>query len=236
MHDCQRFREDWIAGVAEDFGTCQDCRSFCDDARLLLQAVDGATPALPDLSETYWDRFDDRLVAGLKRENASRTYRFFWKWGSATAAAAALAVVIWSGMPMPRPVEDSAKATPEIEFSNDHIKDLNPTVVAFLGQSELFLRSFTKMDPAYQEELQDAQSRAKQALSEINRQKMRAADFAPVRIALDEYENFLRDIKNVDSARDIADIQVRIRKSGLIANMTAYQPQVMLMAGGRQRL
>src|SRR5678815_3116534 len=101
MHDCQRFREDWIAGVAEDFGTCQDCRSFCDDARLLLQAVDGATPALPDLSETYWDRFDDRLVAGLKRENASRTYRFFWKWGSATAAAAALAAVSYTHLTLP---------------------------------------------------------------------------------------------------------------------------------------
>jgi hypothetical protein len=37
--------------------------------------------------------------------------------------------------------------TPEIEFVEDHITELNPTVVTFLGQSELFLRSFTKIDP-----------------------------------------------------------------------------------------
>jgi hypothetical protein len=123
---------------------------------------------------------------------------------------------------------------PEIEFVDDHIQGLTPTVVAFLGQSELFLRNFTKIDPSYKEDLQDAQARARQGLSEIETQKMRAADFAPVRIALDEYEGVLRDIKNLDSdsgsADDVADIQSLIRSSGLIASMKAYQPQVMLVS------
>ena len=30
MHDCQRFREDWTAGLVEDFGGCEDCRGFCE--------------------------------------------------------------------------------------------------------------------------------------------------------------------------------------------------------------
>jgi hypothetical protein len=238
MHDCQRFREDWIAGLAEDGGDCEPCRSFCEDARLLLQAVEGATPPVPELSEPYWDRFDDRLRWGLVQENASRTHRLYWRWSGVAAAAAALAVVInWGGLRIDQPAVESvenAKATPQIEFVDDHIKDLNPTVVAFLGQSELFLRSFTKIDPSYDEDLRDARSRAKQDLAEIETQKLRAADFAPARIALDEYENFLRDIKNVDSARDITDIQTRIRRSGLIANMKAYQPQVIMVAGGKR--
>src|SRR5262245_54563636 len=194
MHDCQRFREDWIAGLTEEAGDCEPCRSFCEDARLLLQAVDGATPPVPELSEPYWDRFDDRLRWGLVQENATRTHQLYWKWSGAAAVAATVAVVIsWSGLVrIPPPAQ--AKATPQIEFVDDHIKGLNSTVVAFLGQSELFLRSFTKIDPSREEELQDAQLRAKEALAEIERQKLRAADFAPVRIALDEYENLLRDI------------------------------------------
>ena len=235
MHDCQRFREDWIAGLAEDVGDCEPCRTFCEDARLLLQAVDGATPPLPELSEPYWDRFDDRLRWGLVQENAARRHQLYWKWSMAAAVAALAVVLSWGAMRMSLPLMETAKAAPQIEFVDDHIKDLNPTVVAFLGQSELFLRSFTKIDPSYQEDLQEAQSRAKQALTEIEKQKVRAADFAPVRIALDEYENFLRDIKNVDSD-GVSDIQTRIRKSGLIANMKAYQPQVILVTGGRRQL
>ncbi len=101
--------------------------------------------------------------------------------------------------------------------------------MAFLGQSELFLRSFTKIDPSYKEDVQDARDRAREDLAEIERQKLRAADFTPVQMALDEYESFLRDIKNLDSANDIGDIQTRIRRSGLIANMTAYQPRMILV-------
>jgi len=50
-------------------------------------------------------------------------------------------------------------------------------------------------------------------------------------MALDEYENYLREIKNADSAPDIVEIQTRIRGSGLIANMKAYQPQPILVDG-----
>jgi len=235
MHDCQRFREDWIVGLTEDAGECELCRSFCEDSRLILQAIEAATPPVPQLSTTFWDQFDDQVRAGLVMENTSRMHRFYWKW-SAVAATAVIAVgVSWAGMRTYGPF-GTAKAASQIEFVDDHIKGLNPTVVDFLGQSELFLRTVTKIDPSFEEDLQDARSRAKEGLSEIERQKLRAADFAPVQMALDEYEDFLREIKNVDSAGELADIQTRIRKSGLIANMDAYQPQVIFVAGGRQHL
>ena len=236
MHDCQRFREDWIAGLTEDFGDCESCRNFCEDSRLILQSIEGASQPVPELSEIYWDRFDDRLRSGLVMENTTRRHRLYWRWSMATAAAAMALVITWSAMPTSQPVQNTAQAAPHIEFTEDHIKGLNPTVVDFLGQSELFLRTFTKIDPSFEEDLQDAQSRAKDGLAEIGTQKLRAADFVPVRIALDEYERLLREIKNADSPTDIADIQSRIEKSGLIANMKAYQPHSIMVAAGRQRL
>jgi len=227
MHDCQRFREDWVAGLAKDFGDCKECLSFCDEAQFILLAAN-AKP-IPELSEAFWDRYDDRLRDKL--EDASRSYRFYWKWAATAAAAAVIAVVMtWGGMRNSQPTPEDAKATPRIELVDDHIKGLNPTIVPFLAQSELFLRNFTKIDPSYKEDLQDAQTRAKRGLAEIKTQKLRAADFGPVRIALDEYESVLRDIKNVDSADDVAEIQAVIRNSGLIASMRAYQPQIMLVS------
>ena len=241
MHDCQRFREDWIAGSAEaadqeapqEVMDCQECRSFCDEATIILQATE-AQP-VPEFAEAYWERYDDRLRVQLFLENASRRRQFYWKWSTITAAAAAIVLVLaWGGMRLATPPVETATTAPEIEFVDAHIRGLNPTVVAFLGQSELFLRNFTKIDPSYsyKEDLQEAQARAKQGLAQIESQKERAGNFAPVRIALDEYESVLRDIKNLDSdsADDVVDIQSLIRSSGLIASMKAYQPQVMLVS------
>jgi hypothetical protein len=231
MHDCQRFREDWIGGSSEEAGDCQACRSFCEDAQMILQAIDGAAPPIPELHEAYWNGFDDRLRARLLRENALRTRRFCLQWSAVATVAAAIALVMtWGGLRMSQPVDEAMATAPQVEFVDDHIQGLNPTVVTFLGQSELFLRSFTKIDPSYEEDVEDAQFQAKENLAEIERQKLRAADFAPVQMALDEYESFLRDIKNLDSVNDIGDIQTRIQSSGLIANMTAFQPQMILVS------
>jgi hypothetical protein len=230
MHDCQKFREDWLVNPAEGFGDCESCRTFCGEAEFILQATSGESQPVPDFAEAYWDRFEDRLRAQLVRENAARAWRFYWKWSTAGAAAAAIIVVItWSGLRAVPPISQTASAAPQVEIVDDHIKGLNPSVVTFLGHSELFLRSVTKIEPSHEEDLRDARSKAKQDLAEIDRQKLRAADFAPVRMALDEYENVLRDIKNIDSSKDVTEIQGRIRRSGLIASMQAYQPQVVLV-------
>ena len=235
MHDCQRFREDWVAGFAKESVDCEECRIFCEEAQFILQATE-AKP-IPDLSETYWDRYDDRLRDRL--ESASQTYRLYWKWSTAAAAAAITIVITWGGMRELRPTVDDltaeakadASRTPQIELVDDHIKGLNPTVVSFLAQSELYLRDFTKIEPGTEDlqDLQEAQARAKHVLADIQTQRLRTADFVPVGIALDEYESVLRDIKNLESPDDVAQIQAVIRNSGLIASMRAYQPQVVLV-------
>jgi hypothetical protein len=227
MHDCQKFREDWVAGSGEVFGDCETCRSFCEEAGLILQAAE--SQPIPELAEAYWDRFDDRLHGRLVRENASRMYRSYWKWSAVAAAAVIVVALSWGRTPISRPVAEPETSAPRIEFADDHIRGLNPTVVNFLGHSELFLRNFTKIEPSYKQDLKDAQIQAQEDLAEIEKQKLRAADFVPVRIALDEYESVLRDIKNLDSPADIAGIQGRIRSTGLIANMSAYQPHVVLV-------
>ena len=228
MHDCQRFREDWIAGSAEDFGDCVECRNFCQEAQVILQAT--AAQPIPEFAEAYWDHFEDRLRSKLMSENRSAS-RVYWKWSAALAAAAALAVVVtWGTLRETKPdVEDAASAS-QIEMNDDHIKGLDPMVVEYLEQSELFLRNFTKIEPSYVEDLDDSRARAKESLLEIGEQRQLAGNFAPVRIALDEYENVLREIKNVNAGEDLADLQTRIRRNGLIANLKAYQPHAMLVS------
>jgi len=65
---------------------------------------------------------------------------------------------------------------------------------------------------------------------EIGEQKDLAGNFAPVRMTLDEYENVLREIKNMGSSEELVDLQKRILANGLIANLKAYQPQVLLVS------
>ena len=132
----------------------------------------------------------------------------------------------YSWVSLRNPARESAEV--RISFDDNHFEGLDRRVVAFLRQSELDLRNFTKIDPSFTEEIEDARNRASRSLEKITEQKKATGDFAPVQITLNEYESILREIKNLDSAEDIADIQMRIRRNGLIANLKAYQPRVIL--------
>ena len=75
----------------------------------------------------------------------------------------------------------------------------------------------------------DAKQVAGGQLVDIAQRKEAAADVPPVVDAIETYETILRDLRNLDersAAEDIADIQSRIQKNGLIANMKAFQPSV----------
>jgi hypothetical protein len=223
MHDCRRFREAWVLGTAEGPVDCEECRNFREEAGAILLAAADAAPPVPEFPEEYWNRLDHRLREMLIQENASRFSHAWWKWSAVAAAAAVAVFVAWGTTRPARPVE------PQIKIVEDHIQGLDPMVVAFLGRSELFLRNFTKIDRSYMEDLDDSRDRAKRSLMEIGEEKKLAGNFAPVRITLDEYDNVLREIKNLDSSEELTDLQTRIVASGLIANMKAYQPQVMLV-------
>jgi hypothetical protein len=227
MHDCQKFREEWIGGcgAGEDSG-CDECRLFCEDASAIVAALRSTSP-VPEASAPYWDWFGTRLRTRLVEENLAADLRAArYRWFAAFATAASVAVVLtWGSLSIPTPSKDSALAGVAVE--TDHIQGLDRGVVDFLAQSELLVRDFTKIDPSYKEDVADARERASRSLISLGQQKRAAADFDPVRITLDEYESVLREIKNLNSPEDIADIQMRIRRNGLIANLKAYQPRVV---------
>jgi hypothetical protein len=227
MHDCQKFREEWIGGCGDPEETgCDECLLFCEDASAIVAALRSSNP-VPEASAPYWDWFGTRLRARLIEESVAadlRVARHRWIAAFATAATVAIALT-WGSLRIPTPGRDSALA--RIAVETDHIEGLDRGVVDFLGQSELLVRDFTKIDPSYKEDIADARERATRSLVSLSHQKSAAAEFDPVRITLDEYENVLRDIKNMHSPQDITDIQSRIRRSGLIANLKAYQPRVV---------
>jgi hypothetical protein len=227
MHDCQKFREEWISGCgAREETGCDECRLFCEDASAILGALRSTSP-VPEASAPYWTWFGTRLRARLVEENVAADLRAArYRWIAAFATAASVAVVLtWGSLRIPTPNNDLALAGIAVE--TDHIEGLDRGVVDFLAQSELLVRDFTKIDPSYKEDVADARERASRSLISLGHQKRAAADFDPVRITLDEYESVLREIKNLSSPEDIADIQMRIRRNGLIANLKAYQPRVV---------
>jgi hypothetical protein len=234
MHDCQSYREDWLAGTEEGPVDCGECRSFSEDANAILIATVVGAPPLPDVSEEYWKGFENRLRNSLVRENAARSLHAYWKWAPVAAGAAIAAVVTWGSIRQAPPAQPQITtqqfAAPQIEVVDDHIQGLDPMVVAYLERSELFLRNYTKIEPSDNEDIDDSRALAKQSLKEIAEQKELAGNFAPVRITLDQYENVLREIKNLNSKQELTDVQGRILSNGLIANMKAYQPQVMLVS------
>jgi hypothetical protein len=237
MHDCQKYREEWLDAAAEEITGCEKCRQFCTEAAALFQVMSPAARPAFEMPDGYWSGFEDRLRSNLANTNRAGTSWMSWRLRIAAAAAAAVAAV-WLGFrvsSVPDPgVAESGVAEPgvegHIEFVDTHIEGLDLAVVDFLRQSELDLRTFTKIKPSYTEDIEDARRRASRALEGIAGKKKAAGDFAPVRIALDEYESVLREIKNLDSSRDISDIQKRIHRNGLVASLNAYQPRVLLVS------
>jgi hypothetical protein len=237
MRDCRKYREDWIAPSGASSVTppdCEDCRRFSSEAMALLAALAAAEPRIPEPHEDYWVAFDGRLKAKLVEEisaKAARGLRMKWIAALATAATVVMAIT-WGSLRLIPPATDPADSTPpdRIEFVDDHIAGLDSDVVAYLGQSELFLRTFAKIESSNLVEIEDARLGASRKLAEIAEQKAAAEDFAPVGIALDEYESVLRDIKNLRSPEEITDIQGRIQRNGLIANFKAYQPRIVLVS------
>jgi hypothetical protein len=230
MHDCQKFREEWIAGCSagEDPG-CDECRLFCEDTSMILMALRSPSNPVPDASAPYWTWSGTRLRARLVEERTAAGLRAArYRWIAAYAAAASVAVVLTLGtLRLPSPAVETEAALPKVVLETNHIEGLDRGVVNFLQQSELLVRDFTKIDPSYKEDIAEARQRATRSLAILPEQKRAAADFEPVRITLDQYENVLRDIKNLDSPDEITDIQMRIRRNGLIANLKAYQPRVV---------
>jgi hypothetical protein len=91
------------------------------------------------------------------------------------------------------------------------------------------------MEPRDLDDLADAQKVANEQLAGLEQRKEAAADVPPVVNVMETYETILRDIRNVDQQNadeDIPDIQKRIQKNGLIANLKSFQPRVTEVSFG----
>jgi len=117
----------------------------------------------------------------------------------------------------------------------DQSLPLDPVTIDFLEESELLLRNVMKMEPRDLDDLADAQKVANEQLAGLEQRKEAAADVPPVVNVMETYETILRDIRNVDQQNadeDIPDIQKRIQKNGLIANLKSFQPRVTEVSFG----
>jgi hypothetical protein len=182
---------------------------------------------------------NDRRETGAPR-SASAIARSLNRraWLQVLAGAAMLLVTIGLyrlSAPLVNLERSATPATPAVYV--DPSVSLDPVTVDFLEESELLLRNVMKITPNDMDDFADAQKVANGQLADIEQRKEAAADVPPVVDVMDTYETILRDIRNVDArsaTEDIADIQSRIQRNGLIANIKAFQPGISPVSfGGR---
>jgi len=229
---------------------CSSCSEFYAESREMIEALSAVDLSI---SEDQWDGIGYRLQRRLQAErqpvvpglfrDGGKTLKVFSELKHVSefflrpeiapqllAAAALLLITIGlSRLAMPvsgveKPQEPASQA-----IDVEHNVQLDPVTVDFLGQSELLLRDVMKISPSDADDLADAKKTAIEQLAGIKMRRVAAADIPPVVDVMDTYEMILRDIRNVDersAADDIPDIQKRIQKNALIANMKAFQPSV----------
>jgi hypothetical protein len=251
MHNCEEFREritEYIidrvdlAGRAEfqrELLICSGCSEFYAESCEMIEALSSIDLSI---SESEWDGIEHRLRARIvseRRPVSERRNAAFGvtrpakagAYGSAFLIAVAALLLITIGLSrlaMPVGEVQLAADAPQAMYL-EHSVPLDPVTVDFLEESELLLRNVMKIAPSDAEDLADAKKTARQQLAGIQLRKAAAADVPPVVDVMDTYETVLRDIRNIDdrsASEEIPDIQKRIQKNGLIANMKAFQPAV----------
>ena len=242
MHVCEDFREkiteqllDRSAGeisveVRRELLVCNSCADFYTESKTMIEAFDSVDF---QVSDTRLELMNDRLRvkiyedAGLLERRGWRS----WFMPYVPAFAGALALLLVSAgvyrfnmsIPAVTPLQNGIVALPAANAA------LDPVTMEFIEQSELLLRSVMKLKASSTDDLKEAKEMADRHLVALDQRKQAASGIEPVVEAMDKYETVLRDICNVDNrslADDIADIQNRIQKNGLIADMKAFQPKL----------
>jgi len=231
---------------------CSSCSDFYAQSREMMDAISEIDLSI---SETQWLGVEQRLQARIlnadapaapvvtrrpelstvesgRRRNWSDYLRFpvF-----ATTAALLFITVSLSRLSVPVADNETPIQPPPVVYV-EHAVPLDPGTVDFLQESELLLRNVMKMGPSSDaDDLVEAKKEANEQLAGLEQRKEAAADVKPVVDVMGTYETILRDLRNVDERNvdeDIIDIQRRINKNGLIANMKAYQPRVTQVSYG----
>jgi hypothetical protein len=251
MHNCEEFREriteriidrEDLAATAElqhELLICSGCSDFYAESREMIEALSAVDLSI---SESQWNAIEGRLRwrianedAGVIHHKGTKARRVFLLAPLLAAAALLLITIGLARLAIPSAeVQLAVDPAPQSTYI-DHSAVLDPVTVDFLEQSELLLRNVMKIAPSDAEDLADAKKTASEQLVDIKLRKEAAADVPPVVDVMETYETILRDLRNLDdrnAAEDIPDIQKRIQKNGLIANMKAFQPNLMQVSFG----
>src|SRR5262245_53683049 len=171
MHDCQKFREqlsglvlspkpeDIDDAAASELDACEECLSFYQDACAVARMLSSAEVHPPDLSEMYWNGFEQRL---RRRLSEPREYPDQSWMPLAIAAGILLAVtlgIVGLGSRTASTVPAVSDSGDQFEIVDGHIAGLDPGTIGFFEQSELFLRSFVKIEAENVEDIADAHVR-----------------------------------------------------------------------------
>lgn len=248
MHQCEEFRERITEHIIdrEDLTThadfqrellvCARCSEFYAESREMIDAM-SSMDLEKEISENHWDAMNHRLRMRIINDRVrldAKPHPGGWNLRTMAPALAGIAAVLLVTLginSLVNPlIEDSQRAS-KISQSVfiDRKLALDPVTVDFLEQSELLLRNVMKLAPDDAEDLADAKKLANAQLIDLPQRKEAAATVPPVVTVMDTYEMILRDIRNLDgqsAAEDISDIQSRIQKNAMIANMKAFQPSV----------
>jgi hypothetical protein len=262
MHNCEEFREritehiidrDDVA-VNPEFHRkllmCSSCSEFYVQSREMIEALDGIDLMI---SERQWQGIEQRLRAQLfnlsEFQDAEKTppkvpvnLNGFRRFSSAlklvpfSIGAVALLLVTVGLSRLAAPLTKlQMPVAPSQAIYIEHSVPLDPVTVDFLEESELLLRNVMKIAPADVEDLAQAKKVASQQLAGLEQRKEAAAEVPPVLDVMKTYETVLRDLRNVDErtvGEDISDLQQRIQKNGLIANMKTFQPRATEISFG----
>jgi hypothetical protein len=241
MHYCEEFRErvtehiidreDLLenADFQQELLSCSACSDFYADSRDMMEALSAVDLTI---SDRQWDAVERRLrtrlintLAPLPKRQYQRSLGF-----APVLAVAAMLLITFGLYRLTTPlVTMQSVRVPAYPVYIDHSVPLDPVTIDFLEESELLLRNLMKITPNDTDDLAETMRVANGQLADIEQRRDAAADVPPVVDVIDTYETILRDIRNLDgrnAAEDIADIQSRIRKNGLIANIKAFQPSV----------
>src|SRR3989442_7232373 len=243
-------REDLMgsADFQQELLVCPACLDFYAESREMIEALSAVDLTI---SQDQWTAMDRRLrtrilnvqtavaVYDSRKTGAPRSASAVARSLKARSARLSLQLAAVAAMLLIT-VGLYRLATPLVNLERlrapapramyvDHSVSLDPVTVDFLEESELLLRNLMKITPNDTDDLADTMRVGNGQLADIQQRKDAAADVPPVVDVIDTYETILRDIRNLDgrnAAEDIADIQSRIRKNGLIANIKAFQPSV----------
>jgi hypothetical protein len=261
MHYCEEFREritehiidhEDVAASPEfhhELLSCCGCLDFYQQSREILNLLDDVELTI---SPRQWSSITHRLNAHIlnagpkplaRPVSAARdprpmvTLRFRLVPTPAFLALSAALLAITIGLArLPAPATTTGNAAPPAQAVYvEHAVPLDPVTVDFLEQSELLLRNVMKIAPSDVDGLAEAKTAARQQLAELEQRKEAAANVPPVVDVMETYETVLRDLRNLNEhtvEEDISDIQRRIQRNGLIANMKAFQPRVTEISFG----